>query len=99
MARVKKQLEIVGTEKRTIAEVEAAADALREAKAARKAAAKDETERHDALVAIMIAHDVLEYEYVEDEGRTVIVKAKSKTKVSVRFAKSEDASDEQSEAA
>jgi CBS domain-containing protein len=99
MARVKKQLEIVGTEKLTIAEVEAAADAYREARDARMAAAKLEAEKHDMLVGILNTHDVREYEYADDEGRTLVVKAKTRTKVSVRLAKAEDVEDAQEEAA
>ncbi len=98
MAR-KKQLEIVGTERQTNAEVEAAADTYREARDARMAAAKLEAEAHDKLVAIMGAYDLKVYEYPDDEGRDLVVKAKSKTKVSVRLAKAEAHEEEREEAA
>lgn len=57
----RRQSEIPGTERKTIKEVEDAAEAYRDARDARMKKSKAEKEKKDALVAVMRKHSVNVY--------------------------------------
>lgn len=80
----KRQLRIAGTERKTIADVEEAAEEYREVRDQRMALTKQEGEKQAALVEAMKRHKLTEYKFDDDEGNelTVTFDVKEKAKVS-----------------
>lgn len=84
------QTQIPGTERQYIAEVEAAANAYRNARDERMELTKLEVVRRDELIRVMGEHKLDVYKYDDDEGVELTVKLDTKTKVKVRRADSKN---------
>lgn len=77
-----RQTEIPGTE-RAVDDIERAAEALREAEGACKAAADIKADRAERLIYALIEAGVRKYKYTDSEGRKFTVTATNKTTVKV----------------
>ena len=88
------QLNVPGTERVTIVEVEIAAKAYRSILMERLDLTALETERRAELIRVMQEHKVEVYKYDDDEGVELTVKLDTKTKVKVRRADSAKDEDE-----
>lgn len=84
-----KQLGIEGVA-RTYSQVEEAAEALREAEVAVKAANEVKTDRADGLLYAMQREGIRSYKYTDSDGRRFTVKANSKTTVKITRGWDED---------
>lgn len=82
-----KQMSIVGCERKSIAEIDEAAVAYREARDQRMAMQEDESRLQAALVEVMAKHEVTAYAYTDDEGDEVKVTIIEKTKAKVSKSK------------
>lgn len=85
-----KQLKIPGTERKKIADVEAAAEAYRAVRDKRMELGKQEREKKKLLADCVQKHGITKYVYEDDDGRELEVDLKSKTNVTVRRVKDED---------
>ncbi|HVY79879.1 MAG TPA: hypothetical protein VG994_02765 [Steroidobacteraceae bacterium] len=85
-----KQTFIPGTEPDTSPELEEAADRLREAEAAVKAAQEVKATRGEALVFAMQNASVSKYRYTDSEGRSWVVRLKRKDRVVIKRAGADD---------
>lgn len=77
-----KQTQIPGTE-RTFSKVEEAAEDLREAEAACKAAGDTKADRAERLIYALIDAGVRKYKYTDSDGRKFTVSATDKTTVKI----------------
>lgn len=84
------QTEIPGTERQYTA-IEAAAEALREAEAAVKAANDVKADRGERLIYALVDAGVRRYRYIDSDGARHTVVATSKTTVKVSRGWTEDA--------
>ena len=82
-----KQMQIVGTERKSIPEIEEAAIAYRAARDERMSLQEDETKLQAALVEVMAKHEVTDYKYTDDEGDDQRVFVVDSKKVKVRKVK------------
>lgn len=78
------QLSLAGTEREEVPEVEEAADRLREADGALKAAKEVKDVRAEVLVDMMRAHGVDAYKYTDNDGVRWTIKLDRKTKVTIK---------------
>ena len=83
----KRQLRIAGTERKTIADVEEAAEAYREVRDQRMALTKQAADKQAALVEAMKRHKLTEYKFDDDEGNELTVTFDVKEKAKVKKAK------------
>lgn len=93
MARKKRQLQIVGTERKTISEIDEAAEAYREVRDQRMALTKQEGEKQAALVEVLKKHKVTEYKFDDDDGDELTVILDVKEKARVKKSKDDDSDD------
>lgn len=84
MTRKRKQQEIPGTERTAHDEVEAAANAYRDARDERMELTELETEKRDALIAAMRAAKLEIYKFTDGDGAEITVTLNEKTSVKVR---------------
>lgn len=92
-APVKKQTEIPGTERKCVAAVEDAANALRAVRLERMELQKAEAEQVTELIDVMRKHDVKLYKF-EGEEDELVVELVDVTKVKVRKANTARSEDE-----
>lgn len=96
--REKKQLEVAGTERPTIEEIDIAAIAYRKVRDERMALTKREVPLLEELAAVLAKHKIegdKTYEYEDEDGETRIVSAiATKVKVRVRKVSTKPATDE-----
>lgn len=90
----KKQLEIAGTERKCIEEIETAASEYRATVEKRRKIQEREKELKEVLIQAMASHELEKYEYIGDEEEPMLVRVTHKTKVSVRKSKNVDESEE-----
>lgn len=87
------QLKIAGTERKTNAKIEAAAQRFVSARDERMDLTKAEKKKHDELLATMKAEGVSHYIFEDSEGNEIHAKINGTEKVIVRRAK-DDGEDE-----
>lgn len=87
------QMQIHGTERQFVPEVETAANAYRNIRDERMELTKLEVVRRDELIRVMTEHKLDVYKYDDDEGVELTIKLDTKTKVKVRRADSVDSED------
>jgi hypothetical protein len=83
----KRQQSIPGTERKSIDEVDEAAEAFRIARNKRQAATKVESERKAVLKAVLKKHGLKSYFYEDDEGDTEEVQRIEEVKEDVKVNK------------
>lgn len=89
-----KQTNIPGTERKSIAEIDEAAEAYRDARDERMKLTEEERETHEALLEVMKRHGVTDrYVYVDDDGDELEVSVADVVKVKVRKVKNAKAKD------
>jgi hypothetical protein len=69
----KRQLQIAGTERKEVPEVETAAEAYREVRDERCELSKREKQKKLELLAVMKAHKVKKYKYDDENGEEILV--------------------------
>ncbi len=69
----KKQMQIPGTERKSVPEVEAAAEAYRDVRDERCELSKREKQKKLELLAVMKAHKVKKYKYDDEQGEEILV--------------------------
>jgi len=90
----RKQMQIPGTERKEVPEIETAAEAYREVRDERAALSKRESMKRMELLAIMRAHGVKLYRYLDNEGLELEVIVDDEPTVRVRKTGEEGGSDE-----
>ncbi len=73
MSPKRKQMQIPGTERKTVAEVEAAAEAYREVRDERCELSKRERQKKLELLEVMKANKVKKYKYDDEHGEEIMV--------------------------
>jgi len=73
MSPKKRQMQIPGTERKSVPEVEAAAEVYREVRDERCELSRREKQKKLELLAVMKAHKVKRYKYDDDNGEEIMV--------------------------
>ena len=89
----KKQLDIPGTERKRIDELDTAAEAYRTARNTRQAQTKVEKAKKQELLAVARKHGVKVYVYESEDGEELEVEYTAETKENVKVKKLEDLDD------
>ena len=89
-----KQMKIPGTERKSIPEIEKAADKYRSVRDERMALTKKEAIEQTNLVNIMKKHDVSHYIFEDDDGEEAEVKIVDSVKAKVKKVRAGDGDDE-----